>query len=162
VHALLGGEELRDLLVERWGDGVAPAGKVERDRVAEIVFADPAELGWLESQLHPRVGERIAAWAGEHPNELRVAEVPLLFESGMEDAFDATLCVVADEDVRRRRAESQGKRLLEGREGRQLSQEEKATRADHVIRNDGSLEELQASIAELLETLRGGGATDRP
>lgn len=161
VHGLLTGKAFRDLLVERWGAKVAPGGKVDRDRVAEIVFADPAELRWLESELHPQVGERIAVWAGEHQDELRVAEVPLLFESGMESGFDATICVVADEDERRQRAEGEGKRLLEGREGRQLSQEEKAAKADHVVRNDGSLEELEASLAELLETLRGGGTTDR-
>jgi dephospho-CoA kinase len=157
VHQLLTTPEMRDLLVQRWGKDVAPAGEIDRTRVAEIVFADPAELRWLESELHPRVGARIADWAGEHGDAVRVAEVPLLFEAGMEGAFDATICVVADEDTRRERAKSEGKRLLGGREDRQLSQEEKADRADYVIRNDGSPEDLERSLAELLDRLRDGG-----
>jgi dephospho-CoA kinase len=160
VHELLGSDELRELLVERWGADVAPDGEVDRDRVAEIVFADPDELRWLESELHPRVGQRIVAWAGEHEGELRVAEVPLLFESGMQDAFDATVCVVAEEDERRGRAEREGKRLLEGREARQLSQDEKADRADYVVRNDGSLDELEDRLSSLIDGLRDGKADD--
>jgi dephospho-CoA kinase len=160
VHDLLATAEMTDRLVERWGEDIAPTGAVDRSRVAEIVFADPEELRWLESELHPRVGQKIATWATEARDTLRVAEVPLLFESGMEDAFDATICVVADEDLRRRRAEQEGKSLLDGREGRQLTQEEKAARADHVVRNDGSLEHLERNLADVLDALRGRGNGD--
>lgn len=156
VQDLLATPELTRGLVERWGEEVAPRGNVDQRRVAEIVFSDPAELQWLESELHPRVGERIRDWAAEHRERLRVAEVPLLFEAGMEGAFDATICVVADEEVRRGRAEREGKALLDGREERQLSQKEKAARADHVVRNDGSVEQLERSLAAVIERLESG------
>jgi dephospho-CoA kinase len=155
VHELLATDDLRDILIDRWGDDVAPSRTVDRDRVAAIVFAEPTELDWLESQLHPRVGERIARWASEPGHSIKVAEVPLLFEAGMENAFDAVICVIADERLRRQRAEAVGKHLLEGREERQLSQEEKAARADHVVQNDGSVEELERNLAAVIEKVRG-------
>jgi dephospho-CoA kinase len=155
VHELLRAPELRSRLVERWGVEVAPGGELDRGRVAEIVFADPAELAWLEAQLHPGVGQRLVEWAARLPagTRLAVVEVPLLFETGMEDLFDAVVSIVADDGVRRERAAGREISSLEGRTGRQLSQEQKAARATHVIHNDGSLAELDAKIGELVEAL---------
>lgn len=155
VHELLVTEELREELVARWGEGVARGGVVDRSRVAEIVFRDPDELRWLEARLHPRVGERIAAWRDGLDPSTRVAvvEVPLLFESGMETLFDATLCVTAPSEVRERRAAGRGLGELGGRGGRQLGDEEKAARSDFVVTNDGSLADLEAKLAELLPEL---------
>jgi dephospho-CoA kinase len=82
--------------------------------------------------------------------------VPLLFETGMEDNFDAVVAVVADDDLRSARASGREISSLEGRSGRQLTQEQKAARATHVIRNDGSLADLDAAVAELVETLSAG------
>ena len=77
-----------------------------------IVFDDPDELAWLESVLHPLVGERSAEWrAALHPDtRLAVVEVPLLFETGMERLFDATIAVVADDRIRAERAGCPGNR----------------------------------------------------
>ena len=155
THELLGGSEVREQLVERWGEAVLVDGRVERARVGEIVFGRPDELAWLESVLHPLVGARIADWRQSLPADtsLAVVEVPLLFETGMEHAFDATVCVVADDSVRAARAGARGTELLEGRSARQLSQEEKAARATHVISNDGSLAELEERVAQLIPAL---------
>lgn len=157
VHELLETEPLLPRLVERWGEDVAPAGKVDRERIGEIVFADRDQLSWLEAQIHPLVGERIGAWLQSLPEDAEVAvvEVPLLFESGMEGVFDTTVAVVAAEPVRRGRAEARGHALVEGREARQLDQGEKAARAGHVVENDGSIEELERSLSALVEKLRG-------
>jgi dephospho-CoA kinase len=160
THDLLADPEVRDALIERWGDRVAADGEVDRVRVAEVVFADPGELAWLESQLHPRVGAHVVAWRNElEPDtEVAVVEVPLLFEAAMEDAFDATVAVVADDQVRERRLRERGQAGLAGRQDRQLDQAEKAARAGHVLRNDGTLEELEGAIADLLNEIGGGEA----
>jgi dephospho-CoA kinase len=160
VHELLAGEAMRDALVERYGEGVAPGGEVDRERLGEIVFADPDERSWLERELWPRVGERIAGWYADlverdAPPRAAVVEVPLLFESGMEGVFDATIAVVANEDVRAERAGGRGHAALEERTSRQLGQEEKAERADHVVHNDGTLEDLQERLRALLDRLDG-------
>jgi dephospho-CoA kinase len=159
AHDILDDEQVRDALVDRWGEEIAPDGVVDRDRVGEIVFADRDELAWLESVTHPRVGEHVLEWRQNlGPDvEIAVVEVPLLFEAAMEDAFDATLAVIADDQLRDARLRERGQAGLEGREERQLDQDEKVRRADHVIRNDASLEELDREVNELIGELRKGG-----
>jgi dephospho-CoA kinase len=155
THELLGRAAVRERLVERWGEEVVAGGQVERARVGEIVFGRSDELAWLESVLHPLVGARIVEWRQSLPagTSVAVVEVPLLFETGMENAFDATVCVVADDSIRAARAGDRGTELLEGRSDRQLSQDEKAARATHVISNDGSLAELEERVAQLMPEL---------
>jgi dephospho-CoA kinase len=155
VHELLGTAEMRDLLAERWGNRVLAGGEVDRGAIAEIVFERPEELGWLESQLWGRVGARVAHWreelmSADSPPAVAVVEVPLLFEAGIEGIFDAVLVVVADEETRAQRAGDRDHREVGGREARQLTQEEKAARADHVVRNDGTLDELEQEIRDAL------------
>jgi dephospho-CoA kinase len=155
THELLDSPEVRERLVERWGEGVLVGGQVDRERVGAIVFERPDQLAWLESVLHPLVGGQVLEWRRSLGPETPVAvvEVPLLFETGMEEAFDATVCVVAGEATRAARAGDRGTELLEGRSGRQLSQDEKAARATRVISNDGSLAELERQVAELMPAL---------
>jgi dephospho-CoA kinase len=155
VHELLDSEPLLGRLTERWGGEVAPEGRVDRERVGEVVFADPDELAWLEAQVHPLVGERIGAWLGSLPEDVRIAvvEVPLLFESEMEPVFDTTVAVVTSDEVRRARAEARGHAFVGEREARQLAQEEKAARAEHVVENDGTLEDLEQRLSVLVAKL---------
>jgi dephospho-CoA kinase len=158
VHELLATEELRQLVAERLGPEVAPDGALDRVRIAERVFADDEARAWLEGVLWPRVGERVASWrvelelADPQPRAA-VVEVPLLFESGMEKVFDATIAVVAEESVRERRAAARGHASVTERAGRQLPQDEKAARADHAVHNDGSVEALRLALEAVLETL---------
>jgi dephospho-CoA kinase len=155
VHELLDSEPLVGRLVERWGEEVAPGGAVDRTRIGEIVFADPDELTWLEQQIHPLVGERIGGWLAGLPAETGVAviEVPLLFESGMEKAFDTTVAVVTEDELRRERAAARGHALVDEREARQLAQAEKAARAEHIVENHGSIEDLERALSALVERL---------
>ena len=158
VHELLTTGEIRDQLVERFGDEVAPDGEVDRSAVGEVVFGDPDQRKWLEGLLWPRVGQRVWEWRedvdgrDERP-PAAVVEVPLLFEAGMEDAFDTTLAVVAEESVRDERAGGRGHAGVASRTSRQLTQDEKAARADVVVHNDGSLEELEQELSRFLATI---------
>ena len=155
AHDLLEDDEVRAALVDRWGEDVAPNDKVNREAVSEIVFNDRDELAWLESLTHPRVGAHVLEWRLSLDSEVPVAvvEVPLLFEAAMEDAFDATVAVVADDELRDGRLRERGQGGLAGREERQLDQAEKERRADHVIRNDASLEELDSEVRKVIEEL---------
>lgn len=156
VHELLEGEELRERLAERWGPEVIADGRLDRAKIGEIVFADPEELNWLEEQIHPLVQERTAAWLLSLPadTEVAVVEVPLLFEAGSDKAFDTTVAIVTGDDVRRERAAARGHALVDEREARQLTQSEKAERAEHVVENDGPVEDLERALSALLEKLR--------
>jgi dephospho-CoA kinase len=158
VHELLDSDELRELIATRLGEEVAPGGRLDRALIAERAFGDDDARKWLEGELWPRVGQRVAEWkqevdALEPPPRAAVVEVPLLFESGMEAVFDATIAVVADEDVRADRAGGRGHTSVAERTGRQLSQEEKAQRADYEVRNEGTLDELRETLSRVLARL---------
>ena len=152
---------LRDRLAERWGAEVA-AGRRDRSRPSRRDRLRPALRSWPGSRR-----SCIRGWAsGSTPGgdsldsetEFGVVEVPLLFETAMDDAFDVTVAVVADDETRRARAEERGHALVEERAARQLDQDEKAARADHVVRNDGSIEDLERELSALLAEL---GSQDR-
>jgi dephospho-CoA kinase len=158
VHSLYEDPEVVAAVRERWGDEVLVDGAVSRPAVARKAFASDEERSWLESQLWPRVGQRVMEWVAEEsgrapaPRAL-VVEVPLLFESGLDRGYEATIAVVADEEIRAQRAGSRGHEAVDERTKRQLTQEEKAARATYVVRNDGSLDELEEDLSAVLERL---------
>ena len=160
VHDLYASGELTDAVVERFGPTVAPGGRIDRGKLARRAFATEEDRRFLEGLLWPRVGARIAAWREdldqrESPPRAAVIEVPLLFEAGMEGAFDATLAIVADEEVRSERAGARGHEALAERSARQLTQKEKAQRATYTVLNDGSEADLEAKLSEVLAILEG-------
>jgi dephospho-CoA kinase len=147
---------VRAAVVKRWGEEVAPGGAVDRDAVARRAFADPEERAWLEGLIWPKVGARIGEWRAtesQHGARALVVEVPLLFEAHMESAFDATIAVVADDDVRAERAAARGHEMLDERSARQLGQREKAERATYVVDNSGSIRELEQELSSVLAKL---------
>lgn len=156
VHELYRTDEVRDLVVERWGADVAPDGVVDRQAIARHAFAAPEERQWLEQQLWPRVGQRVidfraAADAADPPPRAAIVETPLLFEAGMDAAYDATIAVIAPEALRQERAAARGHAAVDERAARQLSQEEKAERATYAVVNDGTVEELERKLAVVLD-----------
>lgn len=154
MHELLQTDDVRDILVAELGAEVAPDGQIDRSVVASRVFGDEERRRWLEGVLWPRVGARVAEFR-ESVDEApaAVVEVPLLFESGMESVFDKTIAIVADEDVRAERAAARGHELVGARTAAQLSQDEKARRADFVVRNDGDLRALETKLSAVLANL---------
>jgi dephospho-CoA kinase len=151
-------EELLFAVRERFGDAIERDGAVDRAALARKAFATPEDTRWLEELLWPRVGARMYAWRAsldqlDTPPRAAIVEVPLLFEAGMEHAFDATIAVVADEELRAQRAGARGHEALAERSARQLTQKEKAQRATYVVVNDGTMEELDSKLSDLLEKL---------
>jgi dephospho-CoA kinase len=144
---------LKEELRVRWGDDVFAGGEVDRAAVGRIVFSDRAELAWLESVLHPRVRRLYETWLDElrrstDPPELAVAEIPLLYEAGGETRFDKVVVVTAPEHLRKAR-----RGAVDDRESRLIPDEEKLRRADFAFVNDGTLEELDAFVAGVVEEL---------
>ena len=158
VHELYESPEVVGALRERFGPEVAPGGTVDRPELARRVFATPEDRAWLEEVVWPLVGQRISAWL-EHARSLQpppraaVVEVPLLFEAGLQDGYDATIAVLADESLRRSRAAARGQVLLDERDARQLGQHEKAARATFVVHNDGTEQDLARQLSEVLDKL---------
>jgi dephospho-CoA kinase len=141
--------ELKDALRARWGDAVFADGEVDRAAVGRIVFADRGELAWLEAELHPRVRAATTDWLAGQTADVAVAEIPLLFETGGEARFDKVVVITAPAELR---AERRG--AFADREERLVPEEEKTRRADFAYVNDGTLEELDAFVAGVLEEVR--------
>jgi dephospho-CoA kinase len=159
VHELYEEKEVTRAVVERFGSSVAPTGSVDRPALAKRAFATADDRQWLEGLLWPRVGARIVQWREEleartDPPRAAVVEVPLLFEAGMEAGFDATIAVIAPEEVRAERAGGRGHEALDERLARQLTQEQKSHRATFTVVNDGDVRELEEKLAEVLDILR--------
>ena len=158
VHELYASDEVRDAVVERWGEDMAPDGSVDRSAVAGKAFASEDERKWLEELLWPRVGRRVWEWrqevAGRDPlPQAAVVETPLLFEAGLEGLYDATVAVVAPEGIRAARAAERGHAAVDERAARQLPQEEKARRATYTVENSGSVADLEAKLSQILSAL---------
>jgi dephospho-CoA kinase len=157
VHRLLREDpEVRAALLERFGTGIVDdADNIDRAAISKIVFDDPKALAWLEALLHPRVVAEYLAWREQlaerdHPPAVSATEVPLLYEVGGEGRFDAVVVITAPEDLRRERSHVAA---AEQREGRLLSDDEKAARADFVYVNDGTRQALDDFVAGVVEQL---------
>lgn len=159
VHEVYKDPEVVASIEELLGDRALTDGAVDRDKLAEAIFDDPVARKWIEGFIWPFVGRKILdfrkQWeAADDPPPMIVVEVPLLFESGMDQAFDVTVAVIAGQELRFERAAERGDVAVEAREERQMPIEEKAERADIVIVNDGSMAELRAAVVELPEQIR--------
>jgi dephospho-CoA kinase len=145
VHDLLASDvEVRDAIRARWGDDVAG----DRGRIGEIVFDDRRELEWLEQLLHPRVRLAQQSWLEGVGEPIAVVEIPLLYETGGESRFDAVVVITAPPEVRAAR-----RGAFAERESRLISDDEKLRRADYAYVNDGTLEDLDRFVAEVVERL---------
>ena len=125
-------------------------GEVDRKRVGEIVFADRGELDWLEGLLHPLTVEEQRRWREEQNAPIVVVEVPLLYETGADERFDAVVVITAPRDVRAARTTVADP---DARAARLIPDDEKVKRADFAYVNEGTLEELDAFVADVISRL---------
>jgi dephospho-CoA kinase len=165
VHHLISSDpEVKSAMVERLGEGIlGEDGEIDRSRVADWVFGDREALAWLESLLHPRVSAEYLRWRDQvadlpNPPPVTVTEVPLLYEVGGEKRFDKVVVITAPEQLREARANVS----LKGRSDRLIPDREKVKRADFSYVNTGSLQELDAFVAGVMEELRAASAPARP
>jgi dephospho-CoA kinase len=146
-------EVVHDLYAEdgRVQDAVGERfGTTDRARIAELVFADPDELAWLERLLHPLVRERYAAWLEQVETPVAVIEIPLLYETGADALFDAVVVITAPAKLRESR---RGGSVAE-RSSRLIPDAQKVDRADFSFVNDGTLSDLDAFVQAVLQRLR--------
>jgi dephospho-CoA kinase len=156
VHHLLRTDpEVKAEIVRELGEGVLDEeGAVDRKRVAKVVFGDRAKLDFLERLLHPRVAAEYLSWrealaALPDPPEVCVTEVPLLFETGGEERFDKVVVITAPPKLREQRRRVP----RDDRDERLLPDREKVKRADFHYVNTGTLEDLDAWVADVMEKL---------
>jgi dephospho-CoA kinase len=156
VHHLLRSDpDVKAAIVGELGEGVVDEdGGVDRKRVGAIVFGDREKLDFLEQLLHPLVTAEYLRWReqlGELPNPPTgaVTEVPLLYETGGDKRFDKVVVVTAPAKLREQRRRV----TRDDRDQRLLPDREKVKRADYTYVNTGTLEELDAWVAEVMREL---------
>lgn len=162
---------LREAAIARWGDAVAlrdetgRAVDLVRAEVAQRVFHDPAEMAWLEAQVHPAVAREFERWferiATNTSTSIVVREAAILFESGSHLTCDVVVTVEADEAVRvnraRARAAKSGESVpseadIRARLNRQWSRELRVAQSDFVLEN-GVADALMPQVLETFEHL---------
>jgi dephospho-CoA kinase len=157
VHRLIREDaDVRRALLDELGSGILDeTGAIDRPAVARLVFGDPERLAWLEALLHPLVVREYLDWRQRlaelpEPPGVCATEVPLLYEVGGETRFDFVVVITAPPQLRSGR-----KRLTvaDERSARLIPDAEKVERADFSYVNDGSVEELDAFVAGVMERL---------
>ncbi len=147
-------------VVSWWGQGVlTPEGRVDRAKVAEIVFKDPAQRTRLEALVHPLVkSDRLLliARARQEGRPAVVIDAPLLFEAGSDKDCDVVVFVDAPLEARLARVAARGwsRDELTRREAAQLPLDQKRARCAIVIQNHGSLEALHSLVRAALLKIR--------
>jgi dephospho-CoA kinase len=160
AHGVTGaGTEASQLIAARFGaDMLDAAGAVDRKKLGPVVFADPAARRDLEAIVHPAVyraivaGLRAFALTG---SRIAIVDVPLLYETGGHERFSrviATVCAPATQ-LARLRARGLSEEAARQRLAAQTPAEEKAARADFVIRTDGTFEETNAQVDAIWKKL---------
>lgn len=145
-------------VVKAFGPSIVGAsGEIDRTRLAEVVFRDAAKLARLNTLVHPAVREGWRQWAAARREEGRDAAViiPLLYETDETAGWDAVICVAANEANVGARLSARGmsSQQMKERIGAQMPLDEKCRRADYVITNNGSLEELKESISAVFREI---------
>lgn len=147
-------------LVDVFGEEIlTPGGSLNREVLAQQVFADPIARRRLESITHPAIAHlaacRLAALTSS-PHDLIVYEAPLLFEAGAEKRVDLILVVVVDQDTQLSRLllrDNLSATEARQRVAAQWPQADKVEKADFVIDNSGSLQQTRAAVAALYHYL---------
>jgi dephospho-CoA kinase len=153
------GTEATEAIAARFGAGVLDAaGAVDRRILGPLVFADASARRDLEAIVHPAVYRAIEAGLRAFEqlgSALAIVDIPLLYETGKEGEFDRVIATVASREtqVNRLRARGLGEQEAAGRLAAQMPAEEKAARADYVIRTDGTFADTDAQVREVFESL---------
>ena len=149
-----------EAVVERFGPSLLrDDGTLDRAALADIIFADRTARADLEAIIHPDVYRRIREWFAKLPpaTPVAIADIPLLFETGHQHDFDRVIvCACSADEQLRRLVARDGLSEPEARSrlAAQWPIEEKAHRADYVIRTDGTFGETDAQVRAVAEALQ--------
>ena len=145
-------------VIDRFGkEFVNSEGYIDRAKLAQIVFQDDAALKDLENIVHPLVRSRTNQINDQHTSEtIIVNEIPLLLEKKMESLFDFLVIVISSEKNRLERLAQRGLTTEQAtaRMAKQVSDDERKAAADFLIVNDGNLDQLEADVEKIWQTLQ--------
>ena len=144
-------------IAENFGEEYFSHGQLDRKKLGALVFSDSEARKRLEAITHPLIFEQVEKRLKTSQADIKILDAPLLFEAGMDQLCDRVWLVTADDSLRQRRiVQRDGLTEAEAlqRMNAQMSQEEKAQRADATIENNGSQEELERRVDALIQEVR--------
>jgi dephospho-CoA kinase len=145
-------------VIDRFGkDFINSDGYIDRAKLAQVVFLDDAALKDLENIIHPLVRNKTNQIIEQHTSEtIIVNEIPLLLEKKMESLFDFLVIVISSEKNRLERLIKRGltNEQAIARMAKQVTDEERKAAADFLIVNDGNLDQLEADVQKIWQTLQ--------
>ena len=140
-----------------FGESVlSESGSIDRKKLAELVFQNPAQLAKLEAIIHPAVIARVAQIRESLPaSAIVVYDTPLLVEKNLKSQFDKVIIVLTDEQIRKERLVTRGLELpdIEARISNQATDSQRSDVADYIINNDGTLAQLQDNVTKVWKQL---------
>lgn len=156
AHKLL---ENNSSIIEAFKDyDILTDGEISREKLGKVVFSDDKLKQKLESILHPQIREKIQEFFKAQSKEaMAFVSIPLLFEANMIDIFDKIIFIYTNDDIRLQRLikrNNYSKEYAECRMNAQISQEEKVKKADWVIYNNSTVDELRQNVIKLIEQIR--------
>jgi dephospho-CoA kinase len=150
-------------VVRRFGPEILrPSGALDRQKLGQLVFADPDARHALEAIIHPEVRRATEQWFASldpQAHSWALADIPLLYETGRDRDFDAVIVVACDPETQVQRIiarDGLSEHEARQRMAAQLPIGEKVAKADHVIRTDGTLDETDAQVEGLWKKLSAG------
>lgn len=161
------GSPVLDKLVETFGEDILTScGSLDRDAMAEIIFSDPEQRKKLEAITHPAIAHLADCRLAElrkAPKDLVIYEAPLLFEAGGENRVDQVLVVAVSQNIQEQRLMKRDGLSLEEAKRRisaQWPQADKIQKADFVIDNSGTLQQMQTQVDALYHYLTEASTLD--
>lgn len=147
---------LRELWVKRWGTDILDRGALDKAKIADIIFDQPAERHYLNSEIHPLVLQDFQSIV-EQSGEARVYfEIPLLFETNLANCFDFIILIMAKQEIVMQRIMERDHSSyadIQKRLAAQMPDELKASQVDLVIDNSGNIDELRKKVQSFLDRL---------
>ncbi len=143
-----------DELVATFGDEILTNGILDRSKLGQIVFADPAARKTLEAIIHPRVAEAFDEIIEDSPEDaVIIYQIPILVETKGQDRFDYVITVEATLENRISRLKNRGLKSyeIEARMKAQATDEQRAEIADLIFKNDGDLDSLLRQVENVYE-----------
>jgi len=145
-------------VTSRFGNEIVNGeGNIDRAKLAQVVFNDDGALKDLENIIHPLVRERTNQLMSEQTSEtIIVNEIPLLLEKKMESLFDFLVIVISSEKNRLERLFQKGvsEDQAKARMAKQVNDQDRKAAADFLIVNDGNLDQLEADVQNIWQTLQ--------
>ena len=138
---------------DHFGSGIITAeGKLDRNNLREIIATDPEERKWLESVTHPKIGEQITKEISESTSVYTLFVAPLLLETNSQEMCSRVVVVDVPKDVQIRRTAKRDKvspNQVEKMVAAQMEREKRLEKADDVLLNSGTIEDLEKQVEEL-------------